>query len=101
MSEIVTSENVERRPIWARYTNEPTDRKCEQIERALTNAGASFAVHVAPGVSFGDVDWTEDGDGIWIEAYIPAHKAERTVSELRCCGCIAGVGEADWNSAAA
>jgi hypothetical protein len=51
-------------------------------------------------VIFSDVDWMEDDDGIWIEAQ-PSHKSERTVSELRACGCIAGIGEADWNSVAA
>ena len=91
-----TATTTNRSPIWARYTNEPTDRKRDQIERVLVNAGARFAVHVAPGISFGDVDWNEDDDGgIWIEAYVLADKAERAVSELRCCRCVAGVGEAD------
>jgi hypothetical protein len=115
MSEAETPDLDERCPIWARYTNEPTDRKREQIERVLMNAGARFAVHDiathhpeplqqrpsdALSVAFGGVDWNEDDDGIWIEARIPAQKAERTVSELRACGCIAGVGEIDWNSQA-
>jgi hypothetical protein len=112
MSEAETPDLDERCPIWARYTNEPTDRKREQIERVLMNAGARFAVHdIATqhpepppqrlpdglSVAFGGVDWNEDDNGIWIEARIPAQNVERTVSELRACGCIAGVGEADRN----
>jgi hypothetical protein len=45
MSEAEMANFDERCPIWARYTNEPTDRKREQIERVLMNAGARFAVH--------------------------------------------------------
>ena len=37
---------IERLPIWVRYTKKATDRKREQIERALQNAGARFAVHI-------------------------------------------------------
>lgn len=118
MSEALTPDFVKRQPIWARYINQPTYRKREQIERVLKNAGARFGAHVArvstggqtltsqerisvpdaPSIVFSDVDWIEDDDGIWIEAHIPADNAERTVSELRGCGCMAGIGEADWNS---
>jgi hypothetical protein len=45
MSDTITRDFDERCLIWARYTKEPTDRKHEQIERALTNGGARFAVH--------------------------------------------------------
>jgi hypothetical protein len=31
---------IERLPIWVRYTKKPTDRKCRQIERALQNTRA-------------------------------------------------------------
>src|SRR5262249_42119220 len=96
---------IERLTIWVRYTNKPTDRKCRQIERALENAGARFAVHIgqlgsgpdAAPLIYSDIDWIEDDDGIWIEAQIPSHNAQRTVSELRTCGCVAGIGEADWS----
>jgi hypothetical protein len=114
----MTKATRKRCPIWGRYINEPTDRKRDQIERALSNAGARFAIHsvpdgleakaltdmgsaALPSVVFSDIDWIEDDDGIWIEAYVLADKAERAVSELRGCGFIAGVGEADWNGGAA
>src|SRR5262249_4099806 len=79
----------ERLPIWVRYTNKATDRKREQIERALQNAGARFAVHIgqlgsgsdAAPLIYSDIDWIEDDDGIWIEAQIPTQNTERAVSE--------------------
>jgi hypothetical protein len=43
----MTKATTNRSLIWARYTEEPTDRKREQIERALANTGARFAAHVA------------------------------------------------------
>jgi hypothetical protein len=94
---------IERLPIWVRYTKKATDRKREQIERALQNAGARFAVHIGqPGsgpdaapLIYSDIDWIEDDDGIWIAAQIPPQNAQRTVSELRACGCVAGIGKAE------
>ena len=88
---------IERLPIWVRYTKKPTDRKCRLIERALESAGARFAVHLGQLGMYSDVDWMEDDDGLWIEAKIPTQNTERAVSELRACGCVAGIGEADWS----
>ena len=80
--------------------------KREQIKRAFEGAGGRFAsVHIgqlgsgsdAAPLIYSDIFWIEDGDGLWIEAQIPTQNTKRAVSELRTCGCVAGIGEADWS----